>query len=338
MLYWVSLQQNSLRERFFDFVWIWTWPPCGRADTAHARVLGRQAARNTQHRLWPDHGKPTNLLRPPSLMVEGFLGTMSNRSGAGSAVSSLVKIAGAAAAVGVVGAAAAFAYNAVSARKKRSDEKSVEFDDPNCTDVFKQLVQLFESRIAYIDGAMGTSIQEYDLQEEDFRGERYKDHSHELKGNDDVLVITRPDTIEEIHTSFLNAGADIIATNTLNATTISMSDFGLETVDEVRLINHEAAKLAKKCTQRYMDEHPGQRKYVAGAIGPMNKMLSVSSAADNPAMRDVTYDEVKLVRSPASPVQRMVHATAQNHVCVASWYCFVHAVSSTCFATVMLHW
>lgn len=237
---------------------------------------------------------------------------MSNRSGSSSAVSSLVKVAGAAAAVGVVGAAAAFAYNAIAARKKRSDDKSLEFDDPNCTEVFKQLVELFESRIAYIDGAMGTSIQEYKLQEEDYRGERYKDHSAELKGNNDLLAITRPDIIEEIHTNFLNAGADIIETNTFNATTISMADYELEAVDEVRCINQEAAKLAKKCTQRYMDEHPGERKYVAGAIGPTNKALSVSPSEDNPAMRGITYDEVKLVRSPAVAVVRMVHAAAHK--------------------------
>lgn len=230
---------------------------------------------------------------------------MSNREGAGSAVSSLVRVAGAAAAVGVVGAAAAYAYNAISNRKnKRSDARSLEFDDATCTEAFKQLVELFESRIAYIDGAMGTSIQKYELEEADFRGERYKDHGHELKGNNDVLVLTRPDVVEEIHNEFLNAGADIIETNTFNSTTISMADYNLEAVDEVQLINTEAAKLAKKCTERYMKQHPGERKFVAGAIGPTNKTLSVSPSEDNPAERGITYDEVKLVRPPAPEVLR----------------------------------
>ena len=241
---------------------------------------------------------------------------MGNREGAGSAVSSLVRVAGAAAAVGVVGAAAAYAYNAITTRKeKRAKENVPEFDDPSCTDAFKQLVQLFESRIAYIDGAMGTSIQEYKLEEEDFRGERYKNHEHELKGNNDLLVITRPDVIEEIHTNFLNAGADIIETNTFNGTTISMADYALEAVDEVQFINREAAKLAKQCTQRYMDAHPGERKFVAGAIGPTNKTLSVSPSVENPAMRGITYDEVKLLRtvSQRSGLLNTFHAVLDPH-------------------------
>jgi hypothetical protein len=165
--------------------------------------------------------------------------------------------------------------------------------DTRASAAFTQLDDLFRSRIALIDGAMGTSIQEFKLEEEDFRGERYKDHGHELKGNNDLLVITRPDVIEQIHTDYLNAGADIIETNTFNGTTISQADYELQAVEEVAYINKEAARLAKKCTKLYMDEHPGEVKFVAGAIGPTNKTLSVSPSVENPEFRGITYDEVR---------------------------------------------
>eukprot|EP00883_Tetradesmus_obliquus_P009735 jgi/Sobl393_1/2425/SZX68047.1 len=100
-------------------------------------------------------------------------------------------------------------------------------------------------------------IQRFKLQEEDFRGERYANHSHELKGNNDILVITRPDVIEDIHMQYLNAGADIIETNTFNGTTISQADYELQDPDEVFLINKSAAELAKKATAAYMAAHPG---------------------------------------------------------------------------------
>lgn len=223
---------------------------------------------------------------------------MGGRDSGGSAVSTLARVAGAAAAVGVVGAAAAYAYNAVSSRRtKREVPRSFDFDDGSCTEAFKQLTELFEKRIAYIDGAIGTSIEKCKLEEEDFRGERYKEHGRELKGNNDLLAITRPDVIEGIHTEFLNAGADIISTNTLNATTISMAEYELGTSEEVKFINTEAAKLAKRCTQRYMDAHPGETKFVAGAIGPTSETLSISPSEENPSMRGMAYDQVKQVRS-----------------------------------------
>jgi 5-methyltetrahydrofolate--homocysteine methyltransferase len=165
--------------------------------------------------------------------------------------------------------------------------------NPVTTAAFEQLEDLFQRRIAFIDGAMGTSIQAYKLEEEDFRGERYKDHGHELKGNNDILVITRPDVIEQIHMDYLNAGADIIETNTFNGTTISQADYELQASEEVALINREAAKLAKKCTARYMEMHPGEVKFVAGAIGPTNKTLSVSPSVERPEFRGITYDEVR---------------------------------------------
>lgn len=147
--------------------------------------------------------------------------------------------------------------------------------------------------IVFIDGAMGTMIQRYKLGEADFRGERYANHSHELKGNNDVLVITRPDVIEEIHMQYLEGGADIIETNTFNGTTISQADYELQAPEEVFLINKTAAQLAKKATAAYMAAHPGSRKFVAGAVGPTNKTLSVSPSVENPAFRGISYDEVE---------------------------------------------
>ena len=161
------------------------------------------------------------------------------------------------------------------------------------TEAFEQLDSLMRERIIFIDGAMGTQIQKYKLQEEDFRGERYAQHASELKGNNDILVITRPDVIEAIHMAYLEGGADIIETNTFNGTTISQGDYDLDSLVEVDLINTTAAQLAKRCTAAYMAAHPGSRKFVAGAIGPTNKTLSVSPSVENPALRNITFDEVE---------------------------------------------
>ena len=220
------------------------------------------------------------------------------------------RAAGAVAAVGAVGAAAVYAYGAVKKSAKRRDKSLAggAEDGITRTEAFGQLEQLFQKRIAFIDGAMGTSIQEYKLDEEDFRGERYKEHEHELKGNNDLLVITRPDVIDKIHTEFLEAGADIIETNTFNGTTISMADYELQAVEEVQFINREAAKLAKASVDKYMQAHPGERKFVAGAIGPTNKTLSVSPSVENPASRGITYDEVKLVRLQRPHCSKRVHS------------------------------
>jgi 5-methyltetrahydrofolate--homocysteine methyltransferase len=157
---------------------------------------------------------------------------------------------------------------------------------------FGQLDSLMKERILFIDGAMGTQIQKWKLEESDFRGDRYTDHSDELKGNNDLLVITRPDVVESIHNAFLEAGADIIETNTFNGTTISQADYALDQKEEVDLINTTAARLAKKCTAAYMAANPGSLKFVAGAIGPTNKTLSVSPSVENPALRGITFDEV----------------------------------------------
>lgn len=161
------------------------------------------------------------------------------------------------------------------------------------SDAFRHLEDLFTTRIAIIDGAMGTAIQQYKLEEADYRAEIYKDHPDELKGNNEVLVLTRPDVISEIHMDYLEAGADILETNTFNANRISQADYSLDNHFEVERLNLESAKLAKEACQRFMQTHPGTRKFVAGAIGPTNKTLSVSPSVENPAFRGITYDAVK---------------------------------------------
>ena len=161
------------------------------------------------------------------------------------------------------------------------------------SEAFEQLTGLMQQRIAFIDGAMGTAIQRYKLTEDDYRGQHFRDHTHELKGNNDILVVSKPEVIEEIHLAYLEAGADILETNTFNGTSISQADYELDSADAVHLINITAAQLAKRCTAQYMADHPGSLKFVAGAIGPTNKTLSVSPSAENPAFRGITYDEVE---------------------------------------------
>ncbi|MDC1106301.1 methionine synthase [Prolixibacteraceae bacterium] len=147
--------------------------------------------------------------------------------------------------------------------------------------------QLLRDRILILDGAMGTMIQRYNLDEEDFRGELFPDFPQSIKGNNDILSITQPQVIQEIHTSFLDAGADIIETNTFNANRISQQDYGLE--DYVREINLSAVKVAKTAIKACGNKN----KFVAGAIGPTNKTLSMSPDVNNPAYRAITYNELK---------------------------------------------
>ena len=131
------------------------------------------------------------------------------------------------------------------------------------------LVELLEKRIVFLDGAMGTMVQQYKLEEEDFRAERFKDHPSSLKGNNDLLSLTRPDIIEEIHYKYLAAGSDIVETNTFSATRIGQADYHLE--DYAYEINVESARIAKKACERMMKEDPSRKCFVAGALGPTNK-------------------------------------------------------------------
>lgn len=147
--------------------------------------------------------------------------------------------------------------------------------------------QEITKRILILDGAMGSVIQEYGLDEKDFRGDRFQDLPGLIKGNNDILNLTRPDVIGDIYERYLKAGADIISTNTFNAQCISQSDYGL--CDFVREINETSARLAKKAAEKYST--PGKPRFVAGSVGPMNKTCSMSPDVSNPAYRELTYDQ-----------------------------------------------
>jgi 5-methyltetrahydrofolate--homocysteine methyltransferase len=153
-----------------------------------------------------------------------------------------------------------------------------------------ELNTLLQQRILFLDGAMGTMIQQHKLCEKDFRGERFKDHDHDLNGNNDLLSITRPDIIEEIHYQYLSAGSDIIETNTFSSTQIAQKDYNLESI--AYELNVESAKVAKRACNRIKDE-TGRKCYVAGAMGPTNRTASMSPDVNNPAFRAVTFDELK---------------------------------------------
>ncbi len=153
------------------------------------------------------------------------------------------------------------------------------------------LTNILNKRIMVLDGAMGTMIQRYKLSEEDFKGDRFRDHPVELKGNNDILVLTQPEIIKEIHCSYLEAGADIIETNTFNATSISQADYRTENL--IYKINFEAAQIAKEAAKKFTENFPNKPRFVAGAMGPTNKTLSISPDVNEPAYRVVTFDELK---------------------------------------------
>ena len=142
-----------------------------------------------------------------------------------------------------------------------------------------------------LDGAMGTMIQKYNLSEEDYRGERYKLHPCDLKGNNDLLSLTRPDIIREIHEAYLEAGSDIIETNTFNATSISQADY--QTESSVYEINFESARIAAGSAKLFTLKDPLKPRYVAGSIGPTNKTTSLSPDVEDPGFRAVSFDQMK---------------------------------------------
>ena len=150
--------------------------------------------------------------------------------------------------------------------------------------------KILQDRILILDGAMGTMIQKYKLQDEDYRGERFKDYPHALKGNNDLLVLTKPEVITEIHNKYLEAGADIIETNTFSGTRISMADYHME--DLVPELNLVAAKLARACADEFTKKNPSKPRFVAGSIGPTTKTASLSPDVNNPGFRAVDYDEL----------------------------------------------
>jgi 5-methyltetrahydrofolate--homocysteine methyltransferase len=153
-----------------------------------------------------------------------------------------------------------------------------------------RIEDILKQRILILDGAMGTMVQRYDLTEEDFRGERFKTWPHDLKGNNDLLSITRPDVILAIHKQYLEAGADIIETNTFSGTTIAMADYKMEEL--VYELNYESARLAKQAAEEYTAKNPDKPRFVAGAMGPTNRTASISPDVNNPGYRAITFDEL----------------------------------------------
>jgi len=158
--------------------------------------------------------------------------------------------------------------------------------------VFERLTEAVSSRILIIDGSMGVFLQSYNLPEADFRGDRFRSHHRDLKGNFDILCLTRPDLIEGIHNAYLEAGADIIETNTFSSTSIAQADYDMQSL--AYELNVASAQCARKAIEEYYAENPTNQnsKFVAGAIGPLNKTLSLSPDVNNPGYRAVTFDEV----------------------------------------------
>jgi 5-methyltetrahydrofolate--homocysteine methyltransferase len=153
----------------------------------------------------------------------------------------------------------------------------------------EQLPRLLASRIVILDGAMGTMIQRYKLDEARYRGERFKDYARDVKGNNELLSLTQPQIIGEIHEQYLAAGADIIETNTFGATTVAQADYGMESL--AREMNLESAKLARAACDKYST--PDKPRFVAGAIGPTPKTASISPDVNDPAARNITFDELR---------------------------------------------
>ena len=151
---------------------------------------------------------------------------------------------------------------------------------------------ILKDKILVLDGAMGTMIQQYNFTEEDYRGEKFKDFHISVKGNNDMLSITQPEAIKEIHAKYLEAGADIIETNTFSSTTIAMADYEME--DFVYELNFESAKIAKEVAKEFTDKNPNKPRFVAGSIGPTNRTASMSPDVNDPGFRAVTFDNLRV--------------------------------------------
>jgi len=152
--------------------------------------------------------------------------------------------------------------------------------------------KILEERILVLDGAMGTMLQQYQFTEEDYRGERFKDFPVSLKGNNDLLTLTQPEAIKTIHRKYLEAGADIIETNTFSGTTIAMADYQMEHL--VYELNFESARLAKEVAMEYTAKNPKKPRFVAGSIGPTNKTASMSPKVNDPGFRAITFEDLKI--------------------------------------------
>ena len=163
-------------------------------------------------------------------------------------------------------------------------------DEVNVTNRVEALHKQLAQRILVLDGGMGTMIQSYRLEEEDYRGERFADWESDLKGNNDLLVLSKPEVIVEIHNGYLAAGADILETNTFNSTTIAMADYHMESLSAE--INYEAARLARQCADEWTARTPDKPRYVAGVLGPTNRTASISPDVNDPAYRNVSFDQL----------------------------------------------
>jgi 5-methyltetrahydrofolate--homocysteine methyltransferase len=154
------------------------------------------------------------------------------------------------------------------------------------------ILQEINKRILVLDGAMGTMLQRYNFSEEDFRGERFANFPHSLKGNNDLLSLTQPQAIRDIHAQYFEAGADIVETNTFSGTTIGMADYHLE--DLVYELNFESAKIAREVADEFTAKNPEKPRFVAGSIGPTNRTASMSPDVNDPGFRAVTFDELRI--------------------------------------------
>ena len=152
--------------------------------------------------------------------------------------------------------------------------------------------EILEKRILILDGAMGTMIQRHKLEEEDFRGDRFKDFKHPLKGNNDLLSLSRPDIVRDIHREYYASGADIAETNTFSGTTIAQADYHLE--DIVYELNYESARLAREAADEFTAKEPHKPRFVAGSLGPTNRTASMSPDVNDPGFRAVSFEELRV--------------------------------------------
>ncbi len=155
-----------------------------------------------------------------------------------------------------------------------------------------QIYKELKKRILILDGAMGTMLQQYKFTEEDFRGDRFKDHPSPLKGNNDLLSITQPEAVKEVHRKYFLAGADIVQTNTFSGTTVAMADYQME--DLVTELNYESAKIARQVADEITAKEPHKPRFVAGSMGPTNRTASMSPDVNDPGYRAITFEELRI--------------------------------------------
>jgi 5-methyltetrahydrofolate--homocysteine methyltransferase len=174
----------------------------------------------------------------------------------------------------------------------------------------QNIINIAKNKVLVLDGAMGTMIQKYKLTEADYRGEKFKHYHRDLKGNNDLLSITKPEVIREIHEKYLAAGADIIETNTFSATSISMADYEMEEI--AYELNYASTRLAREACDKFSKITPNKPRFVAGSIGPTNKTASLSPDVNNPGYRAISFDE--LVAAYKEQIQGLVDGDRKSVV------------------------